>query len=228
MIFSENTFVRRIYEGQANVIVTPKIFEQPEEVVDWVKLNHNFKQSSTFYPGIRMPIPLWILKPVVAAAIRSIRNVFNIPNGLVPRLTGADFSLITREPSKLDVMQRLPHYDDVYPFQFAVLCYLSQGLHGGTGFFQHNKSKIFRLLERDEATYFKILQKELADEAPLSQYPSKNCPLFSLTDIVDFTYNTMAIYPGNLLHSALIEPQSDISPDIKKGRLTANIFIRFS
>lgn len=228
MLFSEDTYVRSIYKSQANVIVTTKIFEHPDKVVDWVELNHNFKQSSTFYPGIRMPIPLWILKPVVAAAIRSIRNVFNIPNGLVPRLTGADFSLITREPSKLGVMQRLPHYDNVYPFQFAVLCYLSQGPHGGTGFFQHNKSKIFRLLEHDEATYFKTLQKELANEAPLSQYPSRDCPLFTLTDIVDFTYNIMVIYPGNLLHSALIEPQSDISPDIKKGRLTANIFIRFS
>jgi len=227
MLLSEKTFVRGIHEGQAKVIVTTKIFEHPDKVVNWIELNHSFKQSSTFYPGVRTPIPLWMLKPVVTAAIRSIRKVFNIPNSFVPQLKGADFSLITTEPSRLGVMQRIPHYDDVYPFQYAALCYLSEPPHGGTGFFRHNESKIFRLLEHDEAPYLNTLQKELSHETPMPQYPSRACPLFTLTDIIDYTYNTMVIYPGNLLHSALIEPQSDILTDIKNGRLTANIFIRF-
>ena len=38
-------------------------------------------------------------------------------------------------------------------------------------------------------------------------------------------YNRLVVYPGNLFHSVILPDDYDFSPDPRRGRLTANIFL---
>jgi hypothetical protein len=44
---------------------------------------------------------------------------------------------------------------------------------------------------------------------------------------IEYRPNRLVIYPGNLLHSTIVNPQTDIDANPSSGRLTTNIFINF-
>ena len=58
------------------------------------------------------------------------------------------------------------------------------------------------------------------------QAPTRG-PIIELIGEVEYRPNRMVIYPGNLLHSGLIQPDRDINDDPASGRLTANLFLYF-
>ncbi|MBU3020715.1 DUF6445 family protein [Aestuariibacter sp. A3R04] len=209
------------------VLTKADVFVEPDEVIGWVRQYGQFRNDPSFYPGIRAPMPFDLLKPLVSVLLREIRNTYTIPRHLKPRVTGADFSLITTPPTKLDIMQQLPHYDSVYPHHYAVLCYLAKGNHGGTGFFSHKTSGIHQVFDHNEGTYLTTLENELSHHELPNGYPLAQSPLYTLIDATPFNFNTLLVYPGNLLHSALISTSTDIDTSLDTGRLTANVFIRF-
>jgi hypothetical protein len=62
---------------------------------------------------------------------------------------------------------------------------------------------------------------------PAEKYINASDDHYELIGEVEYRPNRMVIYPGNLLHSGLIQPDRDINDDPASGRLTANLFLYF-
>ncbi len=62
---------------------------------------------------------------------------------------------------------------------------------------------------------------------PAQKYNDTSDEHFELIAEVEHRPNRLVAYPGNLLHSGLIRPDVDITPDPATGRLTANLFFHF-
>ena len=68
-------------------------------------------------------------------------KVFNIKHSLAPHPKDNTFSLITTPAQQLSAIQTLPHFDTNSPNLIAIIHYLGEGEHGGTGFFRHKKTE---------------------------------------------------------------------------------------
>ncbi|WP_238582452.1 DUF6445 family protein [Cellvibrio sp. OA-2007] len=190
-----------------------------------VRFTHD---EANLYPGIRAPLPVDYINSVVALIGKRLQEVYGIPAEMKLKVTQACYSLVTQPASTLGLLQRIPHFDKPSPYSFAVLHYLAEGKHGGTGFFRHAPSQLERVDEADKERYFSIANDFIRRVGePEKSYIGRDNPNYDLYHEIDYLPNRLAIYPGNLLHSGLISPQQDISGDLVSGRLTANIFIDF-
>ncbi|MFN6972740.1 MAG: DUF6445 family protein, partial [Rheinheimera sp.] len=79
-----------------------------------------------------------------------------------------------------------------------------------------------------QAGYFQAAQQYFSKYgAPPQRYCVESNGHFELYQQLEYRQNRLVIYPGNLLHSSLVNPATDIAAAVSAGRLTANIFINF-
>ncbi|NKF51696.1 hypothetical protein G3R49_14110 [Shewanella sp. WXL01] len=189
--------------------------------------------SHTFYPGLRAPLPKDYSIEVINYLFQMVYDVYRIPHSL--RLTPQNlvFSLLTKTADQLAPAQCMPHFDTPSPYYFAILHYLNDSSHGATGFFRHKSTGLERIDQQNMQHYFNQLDKENAQQAqrndcePTPAYCTNSNHSFELYDQIEYKQNRIAIYPGNLLHSTLVDPQTDIDANPETGRLTANLFLHF-
>ncbi|WP_111641661.1 DUF6445 family protein [Marinimicrobium alkaliphilum] len=186
-------------------------------------------EASFMYPGVRAPLPADYVVQVLRPAIMGLYQLYAIPTQKKLQPQQAVFSLITRREDELSLMQTVPHFDTPDPHFFAALHYLSEGEHGGTGFFQHRPTGLYAVTGETEQRYFDSVRAHFDRHGtPPQRYLTESDDQYRLYHKVDYKPNRLVIYPGNLLHSTLIDRDSDISGDPVAGRLTANIFLRFT
>lgn len=192
-----------------------------------------FRQDAgSYYPGIRAELPQAYARTVLEAVYPLLLQLVQPPPDyrLVPQQWY--LSLLTTPATQLQPLQRLPHFDKAEPLHLAILHYLAEGPHGGTGFFRHEATGFEKIMPAQQQQYFSTLQQQLtAQSGALSGvpggFPSAETPFFSLYQQLAYQPNRLLIYPGHLLHSALVEPATDLSADPAQGRLTANLFVQF-
>ena len=63
---------------------------------------------------------------------------------------------------------------------------------------------------------------------PAERYINASDDHFEMIAELEYRPNRLVMYPGNVLHSGLIDPDRDISADPRAGRLTANLFLYFA
>ena len=219
----------QIGNAKTPIVVIDNFAQDEAKSVRAFAANARFTHDDVnLYPGIRAPLPADYVSSVVAFIGKKIQEVYGIPTGMKLKVTQACYSLVTQPASTLGLLQRIPHFDTPSPFSFAVLHYLAEGQHGGTGFFRHIPSQLERVGEADKDNYFSIANDFIRRIGePEKSYISRDNGHYDLYHQIDYLPNRLAIYPGNLLHSGLILPKQDISSDLIAGRLTANIFIHF-
>ena len=231
--FSVNALAKpmlyQIGNSKTPIIVIDDFARDQARSIRAAATNTRFTQDEVnLYPGIRAPLPVDYINSVVALIGKKIQEVYGIPADMQLKVTQACYSLVTQPASTLGLLQRIPHFDTTSPYSFAVLHYLAEGQHGGTGFFRHTPSRLERVYEVDKENYFNIANNFFNQtSAPEKAYLNSGNEHYDLYHHIDYLPNRLAIYPGNLLHSGLISPQQDISSDLTAGRLTANIFIDF-
>ncbi len=219
--------VRRIGQEQRSLVVVDGLLAEPEAMVDYAATEVRFaplRAAANFYPGLRAAAPQPYVAALFGALRETLREVFRAPVDGSLRLTCA-LSLTTLSPERLNLAQRLPHVDTVEPGQLAILHYLGDPRHGGTGFFRH-RSTGFETLDRERApAYFAALEREVAEHPPEPDYVRGSTPLFEQTEAVEARFNRVVVYESQLLHSGLIDPASGLTDDPRTGRLTANAFL---
>lgn len=176
------------------------------------------------YPGIRAPAPLDYVEAVVRGVDPLLRQAFGLGRA---RLANAEcnFSLVTLAPDDLVAAQRVPHVDTTYGLQFAFLHYLCRPDQGGTAFYRHRATG-FEALTPERAEQYKAARA--AEEGQESSgYIDGDTPHFEQTGAVEAAFNRLVIYRSRVLHSGQIPPGSNLSPDPRQGRLTANIFVTY-
>jgi len=182
----------------------------------------------SYYPGVRARLPRSYVIAVLNAVYPLIYQLYQVP--LERRLKPQDiyYSLITTAEQDLKPLQCLPHFDSTDPYYFALLHYLSPPPHGGTGLFRHHPTGLEKIAVTDQPHYFQAADRYFAKHGgPPQRYCVSSDGHFELYHTLEYRQNRLVIYPGNLLHSSLVNPQTDIAASIDHGRLTANIFINF-
>lgn len=182
--------------------------------------------STSAYPGVRAQLPRSYVREVLNKIFRLLFQVYAIPDGQGIRTVNTVYSLISTPEDELSLAQRSPHFDSNGPFYLAVLHYLNAGDYCATGLFRH-KPTGFEKVSQDRLEEFLQTSEEHmnAHGKPPQKYINGSSDQFELYSQIEYKANRLVAYPGCLLHSGLVNPERDINPDPKTGRLTANIFV---
>lgn len=223
-----SSIVLRVGDEKTPVIIIDDYITDTESVVAYVGQRINFDaEKHTYYPGFRAQtdedyknfvvrtIGDQLFKPFNAAGFRLIAD-------------SSYYSLVATPPDKLTAGQCRPHADTARPYYLAVMHYLGSGEHGGTGFFKHKPTGFEKVSAHRLDKYVQsVAAFDKAHNGTQQGYITDTTDQYELIGSVGYKPNRVIIYPGCLLHSGLIKPESDISKDPRTGRLTANVFLDF-
>jgi hypothetical protein len=212
----------------ASVVVVDNFLSRPELLVEYAAAHAAFDGvSDAFYPGSRAPAP-----PIYCFALRAflsgvIGEAFGLQDSFV---TGelSHFSLVITPPEKLNIVQRMPHFDNTNPKQLAVLHYLCGPGHGGTSFYRHRRTRFEFIDEARRRAYENAVTADLASLGPPpAKYICGDDPMFERTVSFAAAFNRVIIYRSINLHSADIGPTFAFDRNPLHGRLTANTFFYY-
>lgn len=222
--------VRIVGDEKTPVVILDDPLVSVDALRDYACREAKFQPDMHFaYPGIRAELPDTYVDAVAPQLAALIAKFFDLPRGLRYRLIHRVFSLITTRPEDLAVLQRIPHTDTHLKYYFATVHYLNSGDHSGTGFFRHRPTGYERISDDRYPMLVQTGSQHMqAQGMPAKKYINASDEHFELIAKVDYRPNRLIVYPGNLLHSGLISPDVDISPDPAAGRLTANLFFSFA
>ncbi|MDP5146778.1 DUF6445 family protein [Shewanella sp. ULN5] len=221
--------VYSIGQEQTPVIIIDNFADDLFTLLDIARQQVQFtKDDGSYYPGVRAPLPQRYAIEVINQVFQLIYDVYRVPHHLRIKPQILSFSLISQAPDSLMPLQRLPHFDTPEPYYFAILHYLNDGPHGNTAFFRHKNTGFERINEARMEHYFTSAKAFLTDHAKdTPEYFVKSDQHYDIYHQIEYRPNRLVIYPGNMLHSTLVDLRTDIDDNPNTGRLTANIFINF-
>ncbi|RYD20590.1 MAG: hypothetical protein EOP89_14165 [Lysobacteraceae bacterium] len=174
------------------------------------------------YPGLRAAAPRAYVEHMVQTLTGPIARAFGLGK-IRPTKADCAFSIVTLSPDRLAPTQRAPHVDTTNGWQFAILHYLCDSSFGGTAFY-HHRATGFETITPDRQPAFLAARQQ---ETPSDGYAEDGEPWFKRTATVDADFNRAVVYRSHLLHSGQIKNPAGLSPDPRRGRLTANIFVSY-
>jgi len=184
--------------------------------------------NTSAYPGLRASLPRPYVIAVLNSIFRLLFQVYRVPAELNLKPVNTVYSLITTPEEELSLAQRVPHFDSNGPFYLAVLHYLNGGDFCDTGLFRHRPTGFERITEERKAGFLESSRLYMEQHGePSRKYINGSEGQYELYEKIEYKPNRLVAYPGNLLHSGLVNPAVDINPDPETGRLTANIFVDF-
>ncbi len=209
------------------VIVVDQFLAEPERWRDHAFSDHHFViDRKDLYPGKRSIASIEYQQVVkqtfteqVLPHVVAFRESKTQPHDLGnPHVV---FSIAAARESNMLPIQRIPHFDSLADYQWAMVHYLFKQPLGGTGFYRHNRSGFESITNDRKAKYFRMLQDDMAEFGPPdTAFITESTDTFTRVDKVEAVFNRAIFYPSNVLHSGQLSV--DISPDQNKPRLTGN------
>jgi len=221
--------VRMVGAEQTPVVTIDRFAMDSDAVVEHAYRTADFGDDSTSaYPGVRAPLTRSHVILELKALLPMMRKIYSIPENLSVKPVNTVYSLITTPESKLRLLQRLPHFDSVKQFYFAITHFLGRGRFGGTGLYRHRPTGYETVTEDRLNNYITAGDAFLGEHGdPAQRYFGAGDSHFELIHRIRYRTNRLVIYPGYVLHAGLIDPGRDIGADPRTGRLTTNIFVEF-
>lgn len=221
--------VEHIGLEQTPVLIIDDFALQASDIIDDACHRAEFSRDKlSYYPGVRAPLSRQYIIATIQATYLKICAVYKVPANLQLQPQASSYSLLTLDAKGLSLSQRVPHFDTSKPYFFAVLHYLANNEHGATGFFRENHTGYERVSDARVESYLQATSDYINQKGePPFEYFTHSSAQYELYHQIDYKPNRVVIYPGNLLHSTLVRPETDLSADPRSGRLTANIFIDF-
>jgi hypothetical protein len=217
--------LRRVGESQSPVVVLDGFSGAPGDIVETAAALAPFEASrGTYYPGLRR-----IITPADRAANAYVEHMLEAAAPFIGGafdfdrfdLLEASFSMVTASPDALSPVQRAPHFDSTDPGYLALLHYLADT--PGTAFYRQRSTGIEIV---DDGNVDRFVAAARAESAAMTGYVRQSGTYFEQIGVVEGLADRLVIYRGNMLHSGIIPEDMDFSSDPRRGRLTANIFIR--
>ncbi|WP_340677328.1 DUF6445 family protein [Paraglaciecola sp.] len=221
--------VRKMGEEQTPLVIIDNLMVDTQPLIQQICQQNDFNQvQKNYYPGVRSDLNRDYVIAVLQAVYQQIGDIYQVPLELKLKPLTSYYSLINKSANELVLLQRLPHFDSHKPYFFALLHYLDPSKHGNTGFFRHKPTGFESINKPRVENYLASASAFIKQHGePEQQYMTESNEHFELYEQVEYKANRLIIYPGNLLHSSLVNPQTDIDANPATGRLTANIFIDF-
>lgn len=216
--------IRNFSQLNHDYVCIDQFLQTPDFAIRFAVLQ-KFAELTPQYPGIRAPLPESVARAWLEQLSPMLDTVFGkAPSGWEVQ---AWFSLVTARPQDLVPMQRFPHIDGTDPNQLAMMLYLHDTAHGGTGFFRHCSTGLEALSDETFPIYRRALENDVRRAGlPDAAYVSDGAPYFELIHKSEGRFNQAIFYRGNVLHSGIIDNNEPLSADPKEGRLTINAFFR--
>lgn len=215
-------------EEKTCVIVCDNVLEDVNAVRDLAIAEANFEaESTTSYPGRRAELSHPYTTTVFPLVASLIRDNYSLPDSSRAHLNAGYFSLVTLPPEKLNLQQRIPHFDSANPCYFAAMQYINGGNFGGTSFYSHRPTGFENITVERTEKLIQSAQSLIQKSPPRQDYFYESDDHFLRLATVSHKANRLLIYPGTLLHSGNIRSAADINSDPATGRLTTNMFIEF-
>jgi len=222
--------LRRFGHGEHPVVVIDDFSGRTEDIAALADALAPFPViEGNYYPGIRRIITtsdsdanLYVERTCEDAA-QFIAGAFDV-HGFT--FIEASFSMVTTPPSDLSPQQRAPHFDSADPKYYALLHFLRVPPGSGTAFYRQRSTGIERVTDDNIARFVRTAKAEATLLAKDSGYIRGSDEFFEQIGAVEAVPDRMIIYQGSLLHSGIIPEGMAFSSDPKRGRLTANLFVR--
>jgi hypothetical protein len=216
-------------EERTLVVVIDDFALDTAEIIAHARNEAEFNDDQrSAYPGIRAPMTRSHVGAQLDAIYPLLRKVYSVPEDMAMRPINTSLSLIATPENKLKLHQRVPHFDSNRPYYFALTHYLNDGDFGGTGLYRHRPTGFENLVGARLDQYIEARDAFLAEHGePPQRYFGASDAHYELYDRIEYKPNRLIAYPGYLLHSGLVEPERDINPDPRTGRLTSNVFVDF-
>lgn len=210
----------------APLVVIDNFVADPDGLVSDAA-TRQFGPGGQFYPGIRCEAPRAYQHLVVSALKDLLFESFQL-EGTRVRFPMCHYSLVTTPAARLQLLQRIPHFDSVERNGLATIHYLFRRDLGGTAFYRHRKTGFEFIDESRRETYYRSLEGENdGPDMPAPGYINGDTPLFEQVAKQDGVFNRMLIYRRNSLHSGCIDRAFVPDPDPRNGRLSINSFMDF-
>lgn len=222
------TEVRSVGAEKSKVIVVDNVFEEIKLLNNHTSRFAKFQaRKANLYPGSQAQMFGEFGQVFLKYAQSLIETHYPITASLQCKPLAAFYSFVSTSEKELTHRQTIPHYDHNSNNSFAVMLYMAPGDFGGTGFFQQEGTLFETISTSRESEFLQQLDKNTETGDSSFRYCIGSGAGFTLTDSVNYQQNRMLIYPGNLLHSGLIDESRDIHINASKARITANLFITY-
>ena len=219
--------LRRIGAHLSPVVVIDAFSGTVGEIVETAAALAPFgRPREGYYPGLRR-----VLDERDGAAWDYVARTLNAVSPFVGGgfdadrfdLIEASFSMVTDAPGRLAPAQRGPHFNSTDPDYLAILHYLHVSADTGTAFYRQRSTGIERV---DAGNVDRFIAAARREGVELEGYTSGSNRHFEQVAAVEGVPDRLIVYQGCLLHSGVIPAQMTFSVDPRRGRLTANFFIR--
>lgn len=228
---NEPSKIQTVTMGDHKVLIIDDFLQNPDAMLE-IAARSQFSAYPGYeerkgYPGIRSHVPDEYSYNITIFLEPLIKAHFNVPAQLDIRKSPCAFSLTTMAPEDLGPLQRTPHFDASTPHHMAVLLYLCDECHGGTGFYRHNATGLQQITDSTREHYLDVYYEEINARRPPEKYFDDSNEQFTLIGMLPARYNRLVAYRGSLLHTACINPELSIDANPRTGRLTCNTFYDF-
>ncbi len=219
--------VVRIGNDAAPALVVDDFLSDPEIVPEYVYKLGVFKPGYASYPGMQSAVPEIYVHALRLFLVDILKPVFGLENAQLAKAFSG-FSLVTTPPEKLDLVQRLPHFDSTDRGQIALLHYICPPENGGTAFYRHRRTGYEHVDGSRVAHYTDSVNAELRELGmPPARYVNASTAQYERIAGFEPVFNRVLIYRSMTLHSADIAEDFEFDPDPRTGRLTVNAMFNF-
>jgi hypothetical protein len=223
--------IQSVTIGEHQALIIDNFLQKPDALLQIAAASqfHPYPgvENKKGYPGIQAQAPGDYSLNITALLEPLIKLNFDVPEQLAIRKSICTFSLTTMPPETLGPLQRTPHFDASTPHHMAVLLYLCDARHGGTGFYRHNATGLQQITAETREHYLDVYYEEINARKPAQRYFDNSDEQFTFLGMIPAKFNRLVIYRGSLLHTACINPSISINPNPGSGRLTVNTFYDF-
>ena len=221
--------LQRIGTEQNPVVIIDGFSGRTDEIVQVAERLAPYPPANNYYPGVRRVITPddrdadVYVEETCERAGQFIAGAFDFESFT---LIEASFSIVSKPPSELSPAQRAPHFDTTDEKHLALLHYLRVPPGSGTAFYRQRSTGIERVSEANIDRFVATAKREAAHLPNDSGYISGSDHYFEQIAAIEAVPDRLIIYQGSLLHSGIIPPDMQFCDDPRRGRLTANLFIR--
>ncbi|WP_250459301.1 DUF6445 family protein [Microbulbifer litoralis] len=218
--------IRKLAIGaeEAPLLVVDNCLADAQQLVD-MAAGKSFAERGRFYPGVRARAPLQYKQFLLEQLGDLLIDQFQL-HGRRLSFSMCHYSLVTKPPQELGLIQRIPHIDSVESNGLATIHYLFRRPLGGTAFYRHRATGFETVDATRQQSYFAALEKESGNpDFPGGGYINGDTPFFEQIHAEEGVFNRMLIYRRNSLHSGSIDESFTPAGDIATGRLSINSFI---
>ena len=212
-------------------VVIDDFLQDPDALVEFAAHHAgDFSVPESQYPGLLYRIDDIAMTDVY----RFIRTKMtkNFPFLRDDMKMWTNFSMVTLQPDELSTFQRLCHTDPIAGpgrMPYAALLYLFENEDlGGTGFYRwkelESMQQAYAIENEDPDKTMAFLQKHFQTYREPARYMTESNEIAELLCTIPARFNRLVFYSGTEPHSAAIAAPELLSNDIRKGRLTLNVF----